>query len=304
MLSLVLALVLQQVPPDDAPSVDVPSKTTAAADKQPAAAGGTPAPKQSSDVARDAGDGDGASEDSDESSAESDGLWNQVDEILSSGAIGLLRDGGFFMWPILLMAIIAAGVIMERYRSLRMLTTDTSQMREQVSQLLHEDHVEEAYAICEREHGPVPAILSAGLRKYLILRKLNYDPAKIDEQVVKGMDDYSVHIVAALERHLPILATISSVAPMLGFLGTVQGMIVAFKNIVDQMGETNIVEAAAAGIQVSLLTTCFGLIVGIPAFIAFNYFTSVINRFVLDVEESATELIENVTLQLAMAEKE
>ena len=67
------------------------------------------------------------------------------------------------------------------------------------------------------------------------------------------------------------------------------------------MGETNIVEAAASGIQVSLLTTCFGLIVGIPAFVAFNYFTSVINNFVLQVEQSATDLIEGVTIQLAAA---
>ena len=74
-----------------------------------------------------------------------------------------------------------------------------------------------------------------------------------------------------------------------------------FSADVEQMGETNIVEAAASGIQVSLLTTCFGLIVGIPAFVAFNYFTSVINRFVLQVEQSATELIENVSIQLAAA---
>ena len=146
----------------------------------------------------------------------------------------------------------------------------------------------------------MPAILATGLRKYLVLQTLDYEPAKIEEQVVKSMDDYSVHIVAALERHLPILATISSAAPMLGFLGTVQGMIVAFDDIVAKMGETNIVSAAAEGIKVSLMTTCFGLIVGIPAFVAFNYFTGIINRFVLDVEESATEMIEAVTLQTAI----
>ena len=118
------------------------------------------------------------------------------------------------------------------------------------------------------------------------------------------MDDYGVHIVAALERHLPMLATISSVAPMLGFLGTVQGMVVSFDDIVRTMGETNIVEAAAAGIKVSLLTTVLGLVVGIPAFMSFNYFTGVINRYVLDVEESATELIQVVTLQMALNSKE
>ena len=189
--------------------------------------------------------------------------------ILRSGVIGLLLRGGFFMWPILIMGIVASGVIIERYRSLKMLTTDSGRVRVQVKELLHADSVEKAIKLCDRAKGP-------------------------------AMDDYSSHIVAALERHLPILATVSSVAPMLGFLGTVHGMIIAFDDIVAKMGETNIVEAAAGGISVALLTTCFGLIVGIPAFMAFNYFTSVINRFVLQVEESATDLIETVTLQMAL----
>ena len=90
---------------------------------------------------------------------------------------------------------------------------------------------------------------------------------------------------------------------MLGFLGTVSGMVTSFADIVSQHGKVDIVLAAADGIMVSLLTTVLGLIVGIPAFVAFNYFTSVINRFVLDVEESAAELIEAVTFQLAMSGK-
>jgi biopolymer transport protein ExbB/TolQ len=76
--------------------------------------------------------------------------------------------------------------------------------------------------------------------------------------------------------------------------------VTSFEEIVAKMGETNIVEAAAGGISVALLTTAFGLIIGIPAFMAYNYFTSVINRFVLEIEESATDLIESVTLQLAL----
>jgi biopolymer transport protein ExbB len=118
------------------------------------------------------------------------------------------------------------------------------------------------------------------------------------------MDDYGVHIVAALERHLPILATVASAAPMLGFLGTVAGMVVSFNDIVNMSGDTNIVEAAAAGIKQALLTTVLGLLVGLPAFVAYNYFTGVINRFVLEVEESATELIEAVTLRMALRERE
>ena len=223
-----------------------------------------------------------------------------LDEMLHTGALGYMVEGGFFMWPILFSGILAAGVIVERYRSLKMLGTDAEALKRQVLELLQDDRVEEALELCDRQQGPVPAILSAGLRKFLVLRRLDYDPGKIEEHVVKTMDDYGVHIVAALERHLPILATVSSVAPMLGFLGTVQGMVISFKDIVAHMGETNIVESAASGIQIALLTTVLGLVVGIPAFTAYNYFTSVINRFVLSVEESATELIEAVTLQLAL----
>ncbi|MDB5388516.1 MAG: MotA/TolQ/ExbB proton channel [Planctomycetaceae bacterium] len=224
-------------------------------------------------------------------------------EMMSTGLMGYMVAGGIFMWPILILGILAVGVIIERFRSLKLLNTDTSLLRKQVLELLQSDRVEEALQLCDRQQGPVPAILSQGLRKLLLLQRLNYDPGKIQEQVVKSMDDYGVHIVAALERHLPILATVSSVGPMIGFLGTVQGMVVSFAQIVaDSQAGTgqNIVVSAADGIMVSLLTTVLGLMVGIPAFIGFNYFTSVINRFVLDVEESAAELIEAVTLQMAL----
>jgi biopolymer transport protein ExbB len=220
--------------------------------------------------------------------------------VMQEGAVGLLLEGGFFMWPLLILAIVGMAVVIERWRSLKMLDSDGEKLRQEVIDLLSDDKPEDALYLCESERGPVAAMLSNGLRKYLVLKKLGHDQAQIEEQVVKSMENYGVHVVAALERHLPILATISSVAPMLGFLGTVQGMIVAFSDIVEKMGEVNIVEAAASGIQVALLTTCFGLIVGIPAYIFFNYFTSIINGFVLEVEGTAAELIEVVTVRLTL----
>lgn len=225
--------------------------------------------------------------------------WSKV---LDSGALGLMLRGGWCMWPILILGIVALAVILERWRSLKMLGTDSGTVRAKVLELLRSDRIEEALALCDRSQGPVPAILSTGLRKFFVLRRLGYDPGRIEEQVVKSMDDYSVHVVAALERHLPILATVSSAAPMVGFLGTVVGMVTSFDAIVAQRaaGGSDIIGASAAGIAVALLTTAFGLIVGLPAFVGYNYFTSVINRFVLDVEESATELIEVVTLQQAI----
>ena len=85
------------------------------------------------------------------------------------------------MWPILFLGILAAGVIIERYRSLKMLTSDSGSIRNDVQQLLRDDRIEEAMQLCDSSQGPVPAILSAGLRKFLVLRRLNYDPAKIEE---------------------------------------------------------------------------------------------------------------------------
>lgn len=227
-----------------------------------------------------------------------------LSEFLHSGASGLLLEGGIFMWPILIMLIVALAVIIERYRSLKLLDHDPSGLREEVLELLSEDKVEDALARCDSAQGPVPAILANGLRKYLVLRRLNYDPAQLESQVIKSMENYGVHIVAALEKHLPILATVASVAPMLGFLGTVQGMVVAFGDIEANVGQQNIVQAAASGIRIALLTTCFGLIVGIPAYLAFNYFTGIINNFVLQVEASAAELIEVVTLRLTLQRDE
>ena len=222
--------------------------------------------------------------------------------LLDSGALGLLLEGGIFMWPILALLVVGVAVVIERWRSLKMLDVDSSALREQVGELLAQNDIERALELTESARGPVAGILANGLRKYLVLRRLGHDPARTEEQVLKSMESYGVHIVSALERHLPILATIASVAPMLGFLGTVQGMIISFGNIVATMGEMNIVEAAAAGIKTALLTTCFGLIVGIPAYIAFNYFSSVINNFVLEVETSASELVESVTVQMTLEE--
>jgi biopolymer transport protein ExbB len=274
---------VKAAPSEAAPSEAAPSEAVPAAARAPASAPPAAAPAVAGQVA----------------SSAKEKQWYE------SGALGYMILGGVFMWPILLLGILAAGVIIERWRSLKMLGTDTETLRGQVLKLLNQDRVEEAVSLCDSEQGPVPAILSTGLRKFLVLKRLNYDPGKIEEQVVKTMDDYGVHIVAALERHLPILATVASAAPMLGFLGTVQGMVISFDDIemVSKVGGQNIIEAAAAGIKVALLTTVLGLVVGIPAFIAYNYFNSVINRFVLDVEETASDLIEAVTLQMALGDR-
>ena len=221
---------------------------------------------------------------------------------LESGALGYLLQGGVFMWVILFLGILGVAVIIERWRSLKIIDHSSDEIRRNVIEKLAEGKIDEAISTCDQSNGPIAAVLGRGLRKYLVLEELNYEPDRVEEQVTKTMEAYGVNVVAALERHLPILATISSVAPMLGFLGTVQGMIVMFAKIQVTKG-SNIIEAAASGIQTALLTTCFGLIIGIPAYMAVNYFMSTINNFVLDVEQSAAELIEAISIQLTLQKR-
>lgn len=232
--------------------------------------------------------------------AETVAQTSQFMQMLDSGLMHWMIAGGIFMWPILVLGVLAAAVIIERFRSLKMLGTNVELLRGKVRDALAEGRAEDALHACDAEQGPVPAILAAGLRKLILVRRLGYDAANTEEQVNKAMDEYGVHIVAALERHLSILATVASAAPMLGFLGTVQGMILSFADIVALDGKGSIVVAAAKGIEVALITTAFGLIVGIPAYVAYNYFTSIVNRFVLDVQESSSELMETVSVKAAI----
>jgi biopolymer transport protein ExbB len=227
-----------------------------------------------------------------------DGEWWRA------GAMGYMIDGGPFMWPILLLAVVATGVVIERFRALRLIATDGEALRREVLDLLAQDKVDEAVALCARSHGPVPAVLAVGIHRYRLLRRLNYDPQKIEEQVVKAMEDYGSHITAALEKNLPILSTVATVAPMLGSLGTVVGMVLMFQGITEMRPEDNIIKQAAAGIKVKLIVTVWGLMVGIPAYMFFNYFSSAVNGHVLEAEETASQLVEAVILRLAPGEGE
>ncbi len=225
-------------------------------------------------------------------------------DVLHSGALGYMFDGGIFMWPILLLAIIGTGVVIERFRTLRLIAIDAQALRTEVLDLLYQDKIDEAVALCAESHGPVPAMLAVGIHRYKLLRKLNFDPARIEEQVVKAMEDYSPHITAALEKNLPILSTVASVAPMLGSLGTVVGMVLMFQGITAMEPGENIIKKAAAGIQVKLIVTVWGLMVGIPAYMFFNYFTSIVSQHILEAEETASQLVEALVLRLAPAVSE
>lgn len=224
-----------------------------------------------------------------------------VDEvpIWKSGALGYMFAGGVFMWPILILAVVGVGVVIDRFRSLRLIGGDGRELRANVLQLLQQDRVEDAIALCNQSRGPIPAVLAVGIHRYEVLRRLNVEPARIEEQVVKAMDDYGPHVAAALERNMWVLAMVATVAPMVGSLGTVVGMVAMFDGIVNTYGTKDIILAAAEGIKIKLIVTVWGLMVGIPAYMFHNYFSATVNDYILEAEETASKLIEALTLRHA-----
>ncbi|MCR4439728.1 MAG: MotA/TolQ/ExbB proton channel family protein [candidate division KSB1 bacterium] len=194
----------------------------------------------------------------------------------------LYLRGGAFMWPILALLILGLAISFERLWTLSRASVKTKEFLAQIREALKGGGVKLALELCEKTRGPVAAIFHAGL--------LRADRG-ID-QVEKAIVNAGSIEMAFLERGLVWLATVVSVAPMLGFLGTVWGMVNAF----DAIAKANDISPTivADGISQALLTTVFGLIVAIITQAAHNYFVSRIDRLVIDMEESSVDLIDTL----------
>ena len=194
-----------------------------------------------------------------------------------------MQKGGPIMWPILLCSVIAFAIILERLVRLRQEQIDTKVFMEQISKSLKRNKVMEALDLCDRTGGPIAAILKAGT--------LKHDRPR--HEIREAIEDAAIHEVPRLERNLPVLATVAHVAPLLGLLGTVTGLVKAFQVIENKATVLNPVNPGnlAGGIWEALLTTVFGLCVAIPTYVAYNYLVSRVDGFVLDMERSATDLM-------------
>ena len=194
-----------------------------------------------------------------------------------------MQKGGPIMWPILLCSVIAFAIVIERLLKLRQEQIDTKAFMEQISKSLKRNKVMEALDLCDRTGGPIAAILKAGILKHDRPRN----------EVREAIEDASIHEVPRLERNLPVLATVAQVAPLLGLLGTVTGLVKAFQVIESKATVLNPVNPGdlAGGIWEALLATTFGLCVAIPTYVAYNYLVSRVDGFVLDMERSSTDLM-------------
>lgn len=197
----------------------------------------------------------------------------------------LFADGGVFMYPLVLCSLLALGVIIAKAFTLWKAHRKSRTLLEMVGELGVGGKLDEAIQIAQETPGPVAAILHSGLRRAR-------EQSSASEDIEKAIKTTGVIELGFLERGLVLLATVSSVAPLLGFLGTVAGMISAFGAI----AEAGQVEATlvAGGIKVALITTAAGLAIAIPVNVAYNFFVTRIDKLIADMEEGAAAVLELV----------
>ena len=190
-------------------------------------------------------------------------------------------QGGWVMYPLLAISIVSIGFIGERlYVIMFKSKVNTNHLVAHVRKALLARDLRASVQVCEKYRGPVAAILKAGILKYGAPR----------EEVEKTIENSALHELARLERGLAVLASASNIAPIIGFLGTVVGMIASFDAIASQ--GLNNPALVAKGISVALITTAGGLIVAVITLPFYNFFTSRIAVFVREMETSANILLE------------
>jgi biopolymer transport protein ExbB len=217
---------------------------------------------------------------------EQSGLINRVKR---SGIGQNFLKGGLFMYPLLFASIFGLVFIIERLWTLSRAHTNVRALMGRVIRALREKGVQGGMEELERTRGPIAAILHAGLLR------APYG----HEAVEKAIETSGTIEMSFLERGLVAIATVGNVAPLLGFLGTVSGMISAFAAIAQ--AEQVSAKLVAKGIQEALITTATGLIIAIPMNIMHNYFVAQIDRFITEMEEASAELV-NELVELEAAE--
>jgi biopolymer transport protein ExbB len=188
--------------------------------------------------------------------------------------------GGPIMWPLLLLSVLGVTVAIWRWMAIRAATQNIPSLLSSLRERLLAYDTDGAVQVCDRHPGPVSNIVRAGLLKF----------GRPKDEVELSLQDASAHELAVLERGLPLLATVAMVAPLLGFLGTVTGMINSFDALAS-VGLNN-PAAVASGISEALITTAAGLIIAIPVQMAYNYFLTRVNGTVRSMESAANLVLD------------
>jgi biopolymer transport protein ExbB len=195
----------------------------------------------------------------------------------------LMLKGGPLMWVIALLGLIALIIFLERLLLYHRSQIHALDFASGVRNALRRGNVPEAIAICDETAGPVARIV----KTVVTLRHL------LPNEIREAVQDTARAEVARLEKRLVVLATIAQIAPLIGFLGTVMGMIQMFRVIQDaQLPSPG---QLAGGVWVALLTTAAGLAVAVPTYVGYNYLVSRVQQLVLDMEKAANEIVNHLT---------
>ena len=194
----------------------------------------------------------------------------------------LIERAGIMIYPLALSSLLGLAIIIERLLTLRRKNIIIPEVVDVVEQFNSFNDMELAKKICSRHHGPLPNIVMTSLD--------NSDLSK--EELKELLEDEGRQEVSRLEKGLGILETVAAVAPLLGLLGTVLGMIKVFGVIKEQgVGQA---AALSGGISEALLTTVIGLFIGIPALVCYNYFSNRAGKFTLEIEKHSNDLFRKI----------
>ncbi len=192
------------------------------------------------------------------------------------------NEGGDWMWPVLIALILGLAIFLERIITLNLADINTRKFILEVQQALQEGGIEAASEVCAKTRGPVASVFQAGLMR----------ADEGIEAAEKAITTYGSIEMSFLERGLVWLSLFISIAPLLGFLGTVVGMIEAFDAI--EAAADISPSIVAGGIKIALLTTASGLMAGIILQIGYNYCVSKIDRLIAEMEESSVTLLDSI----------
>ena len=196
--------------------------------------------------------------------------------------IAYLSRGGIIMIPLLLSSVLGLAIVIERSISLRRNKILIPEIINLVNSLNSVEDIQLARSICKKNSGAFSNIILTGLENQYLS----------PEEMRELLNDQGRQEVRALERGLPALETVAGIAPLLGLLGTVLGMIKVF-TVISQQG-TGQVSLLAGGISEALITTATGLVIGILALIMYNYFANRAENYILDIEKYSTRLMQKI----------
>ena len=197
-----------------------------------------------------------------------------------SSFVQFFQDGGWCMWPLLFCMIFGVAVVIERFYNLRRAAVDAETFFKSLEEAMRSGGPDKAAEVCANTPGPVASVIHAGLLR--LHRGLDH--------VEKAISNAGAVEMAFLERGMIWLATVANLAPMLGFLGTVSGMVNAFQAI-KVAGDVE-PTAVAGGIAEALITTVAGLVIAIPIQFFHNLFASRIDRIIVDMEEHTAAFVD------------